>query len=143
MLILWSHAVWNLFHVMSCNIKKKYFEEIKDEFLDLCVQICYNLPCGFCRMHATKYMNENLNKNEIKNRNELILFFFNFHNTVNESKKGSLYKENKLRKYKKFKTMETVDNLESVLKTYFRKQELEQKFSDWKSRNISKFKKRE
>jgi len=142
MIFLWATPVWNFFHVMSCNIKKKYFEEFKDEFLDLCVNICNNIPCGFCRNHATKYMNENLNKNEIKNRKELILFFFNFHNTVNESKKGELYEENKLRKYKKFKTIETVEHLESVFKTYFRKQELEQQFAVWKSRNIRKLNKR-
>ena len=106
----WGPSTWYLFHTLSQKIKPENFDTIKNEFLDMVKSICLNLPCPACAQHATQYM-QNLNYNSIKNKDDLKIFFLNFHNMVNERSKKPLLTINELNdKYSKAKTMNVIKN---------------------------------
>ena len=115
---VWGPAVWYMFHTLSYKIKDEHFMEIKDEFLDLCVGICHNLPCPECAEHATDYMRR-LNKASIKNRGDLQLFFFNFHNVVNARLKKPIFQPVDF--YKKYNSAITKNVVYNFLDVYSKK----------------------
>lgn len=136
----WGPGLWRFYHTMSVNIKKKYFNEIKDEYLNLCIKMCHSLPCPMCRRHATDYMSK-INKSEIKNRKDLIQLFYNFHNHVSQSKNREIYKDETLSIYKKLKTEQIINESSNILKRYFNN-ELFKEFTEWFDKNKDKFKSR-
>ncbi len=140
MLLLWASSVWKLFHTLSANIKKKYFSEIKDEFIELCIKICESLPCKLCRNHAKEYMSK-VDKELILTKNDLILLFFNFHNVVNVNKKVELYEIDKLKKYKYMKTKNVINNFIENVKMFFSNDILMKDFTNWIELNNAKFNK--
>jgi hypothetical protein len=96
----WGPPCWNLLHTLSYKIKDyNEFELIKDDFWNILVSICTNLPCPICKEHATKLI-LSANKNKIlqSNRN-LQLFLIDFHNKVNTNK------------YKPIFSIEKADNI--------------------------------
>ena len=81
-------CVWYLFHTLSYNIKDTdtaAFEKTKTEFLKFAFRISTNLPCPECSQHANLYLSR-VNPASIKTKEELNVFFINFHNAVNQRK---------------------------------------------------------
>ena len=101
MTIIWSHPTWDLFHIFTAKIIEESFDEtFKNECIDLFTKICNAIPCMFCRVHASEHM-KTINKDEIKTARDLELFFWKFHNQVNENTKKQLFPEENLVMYKK------------------------------------------
>lgn len=78
----WGPITWFFLHTFSEKIHENAFEKNKSIYLNLLYNLCINLPCPTCSNHAKYYLNSNKFKN-IKNKNELRIFFWNFHNNVN------------------------------------------------------------
>lgn len=110
----WGPSTWYLFHTLSEKIKPEHFMNIRDEFLDIVKSICINLPCPSCAEHATNYI-KNLNYNSIQSKDDLKLFFLNFHNFVNQRNKKPSFSMIELNdKYSKAKTINVMKNFISV-----------------------------
>ena len=81
----WGKPIWTFFHVMSQKMKDEYFTVLIGGFMKMIVSICSVLPCPVCSKHAIEYINS-VNINNIRTKNNLIDFFYNFHNAVNKRK---------------------------------------------------------
>jgi hypothetical protein len=144
----WGNATWYLFHTLSFKMKDQYFDELKNDFLNICLNICTNLPCPDCSDHAVAIM-KNLNRDNIKTKKDLQLFFFDFHNSVNRRTKKPIFNENQMFMYHKAVTKNIVFNYITILsKKYnniklltnsFHRDMSMNEFKKWISHNSNKF----
>jgi hypothetical protein len=81
----WGKPIWTFFHTMAQKMKDEYFTVLIGGFMKMIVSICSVLPCPVCSKHAIEYINS-ININNIRSKNDLINFFYNFHNVVNKKK---------------------------------------------------------
>ena len=105
----WGQATWYLFHTLAEKIDEEYYIKNKAEFFRIVGLICSNLPCPECSKHSTEILRR-LNIESIKSRDELIKFFFDFHNHVNISVKKASYKKEALVLYKKANIANIIQN---------------------------------
>lgn len=98
----WGPIVWNMLHCLTLKIKPKFFEQEKSNILLIINNICSNLPCPICSVHATQFIKKH-RMNLIKNRDELIAFVFHMHNDVNKRLKRKLASKDVLKQYEKIK----------------------------------------
>ena len=139
MTIIWSHPTWNLFHITTANLIEESFDEkFKNECIDLFTKICNAIPCMFCRVHAAEYM-KTINRDEIKTARDLELFFWKFHNEVNERSKKEVFTEEKLVTYKQKNINRIKNEFKDVLYMYYRNEELLNEFNTFMQQNNDKF----
>ena len=139
MTIRWSRPTWKLFHVLTANLIEKSFDEkTKNECINLFTKICNAIPCIFCRVHASEHM-KTIIRDEIKAARDLELFFWKFHNKVNECTKKVLFSQENLITYKKNSVRKITNEFKNVLKLYYRNEKLSNEFNIWMKINENKF----
>ena len=79
----WGNATWYLFHTLAYKLKDERID-ILPLVIDFIITICNQLPCPDCKEHAQRYLKIRNIKN-IKSKNELVEYLFNFHNIVNNN----------------------------------------------------------
>lgn len=108
--ITWGPPFWYFFHTLAEKIKPELFLENRDEVIGIVREVCRNLPCPSCALHATEYMNKIMN-NSIKTKEDFKLMLFEFHNSVNVRKHVPLYLYSDLQvKYKQANFINIVNN---------------------------------
>jgi len=107
--MLWGEPTWFLFHTLAEKIKETHFAELKNKLISFIKQICNNLPCPECAQHATSFVN-GVNFDAIINKDQLKVFFFNFHNEVNRRKEYDVFEFPDIEKYKNAVTINIVKN---------------------------------
>ena len=95
----WAIPCWFFFHDMAEKISKSYYEENYEGVFDLIVLICKNLPCPYCREHATYYL-RNKRAKDVNTKPKLKKFLYTFHNDVNKRIGHHVFGEDILLKYK-------------------------------------------
>jgi len=106
----WGPATWYLMHTLAEKVKEDEFTKIKNDFIDIILNICSSLPCPECAEHARNIM-KNLNKNKIVTKENLKIMLFTFHNNVNKRLRKPLYTNELLdAKYKSANTQKIVIN---------------------------------
>lgn len=110
----WGNATWYLFHTLSFKMKDQYFDSLKNDFLNICTNICGNLPCPNCSEHAATVM-KNLNRDNIKTKKDLQLFFFDFHNAVNRRVNKPVFEEKNMFMYHKAITKNIIYNYITIM----------------------------
>jgi hypothetical protein len=139
MITVWSHPTWNLFHILTAKLKEKSFDKkFKNKCIKLFTNICNAIPCIHCRDHASEYM-KTLNKDEIKTARDLELFFWMFHNEVNERINKTPFPKKKLKMYKKKSVKKITKEFKIVLQMYYRDQILSNEFNALMKKNQDKF----
>ena len=104
----WGEPTWFMFHTLAEKVKPEYFSVIREEFINIIVTICSNLPCPDCARHAKQYMN-GVNFNTIRTKDDLRILFYRFHNEVNAKKGFSIFPFDQLSdKYSKANTVNIV-----------------------------------
>jgi len=78
----WGNNIWYLFHSLAHKIKEDKFDIQKNNIIFIIKTICGTLPCPDCSKDATNMLNK-IDFNTIRNKNDLKMFFFNFHNAIN------------------------------------------------------------
>lgn len=78
---IWGNSCWFLFHVAALKLNPERTDMIQKLF-NIIVYICRHLPCPICSQHAIKTLN-NIKKEKIKTKQDLVLCLFQFHNIVN------------------------------------------------------------
>jgi hypothetical protein len=147
--VRWGPSIWFLFHTLSYKIKDSEFSRLKIELLDLIKSICVNLPCPTCASHATQYI-QRLNYNTINNKDNLKMFFFNFHNDVNNRLGTTLFLLSDLdAKYENANTINIIKNFISVFQyknkgfhmiaNDMQRQRQTEIYKDWFNTNIDSF----
>jgi len=105
----WGEPIWFFFHTMAEKVKPESFSSIRMELLQIITSICKNLPCPYCSQHAVTYL-ESTNINNIKTKEQLIDFFYTFHNEVNKRKGFELFPRELLHdKYSKANTVNIIN----------------------------------
>ena len=107
--MLWGEPTWFLFHTLAEKIKETHFAELKNKLISFIKQICNNLPCPECAQHATSFVN-GVNFDAIINKDQLKVFFFNFHNELNRRKEYDVFEFPDIEKYKNAVTINIVKN---------------------------------
>jgi hypothetical protein len=111
--ILWGSVTWIFFHTLAEKINNNFFIHNKKEVLNLIEKICVNLPCPTCANHAIQYIS-NTNSRKINSKQDLILFFYNFHNTVNYNSNNPIFKQEDLQIYKRFNMNIALQNFMTI-----------------------------
>ena len=79
----WGTVTWLFFHTIAEKIKENEFNNKKEQIFTIIRYLLESLPCPLCKNHAIRTMMRNpLNK--IESKEHLKLYFFNFHNEVNQ-----------------------------------------------------------
>lgn len=145
----WGQPVWFFFHTMAEKVKPESFAIIRMELLQLVTSICKNLPCPTCSQHAVTYL-ANTNINTIQTKDQLIDFFYTFHNDVNKRKGLAQFPRELLQeKYSKANTLNIINHfLVNLLdKSYsirmiaddFHRKRLVEDIKKWLNNNLQHF----
>ena len=92
---IWGPNIWYLFHTIAYKLKESSFDIVKKNIFDITKSICNTLPCDECSKHAITLLSK-YNFDTIKNKKDLIKFYYNFHNFVNKKLNKSIFDEEKL-----------------------------------------------
>lgn len=93
----WSAPMWKCFHYLACNVEENNIEQIifVKQIISLLTMI---IPCLRCRQHARQYLLHTLD--DVKDKNELIKYMFDFHNNVRKNNGYKVYNTKILDVYK-------------------------------------------
>ena len=81
---IWGPKFWYILHNGASSYSNNPSEHNKERMKGFIKGIPYMLPCESCFKHALSYI-ENTDVDKIvSNKNELFLFFWEFHNDVNK-----------------------------------------------------------
>lgn len=79
----WGRHIWFFFHSFAESIDSVCYIRNKDYVCNLLKQVCLHLPCPECSEHAKRYVYYSLHGKNIKTKDELKQYFYDFHNSVN------------------------------------------------------------
>ena len=96
--MIWSTPMWNFFHTM-CEKCENDSEKLK-KLYELIQYVSNEIPCYMCKKHASNYLHKNKEDSIFLSKNNLKLFFYNFHNSVKQTRKLKLDPPDILNKYK-------------------------------------------
>jgi len=123
----WGGATWLLLHVIATRIDETYYRNNYIMIWKFMKNIFGNLPCPYCREHATYYI-KNIKLSDVRTKSLLEKLLFNFHNSVNArtGKRQFLWSEMEI--YKRANIRNIFKNFEiKFFKTYFGSRD----FSGW------------
>lgn len=123
----WGTPTWYLFHGIAANINNKFFDKNYVTILNFIKKVCSNLPCPYCRQHATAYINK-IQPNQVDTREKLEKVLFDFHNNVNARIGKKILREEELIKYK---TMDMVRCFQLFQSKFFKSYYGDRTFSYW------------
>jgi hypothetical protein len=90
---LWGPTTWMFLHTLA----HWYDKPITEELLTIVEIIFRKVPCGSCREHATKYLEEHpFNMETILNKEDFVKYLFTFHNEVKEHAKNPIFEYEKM-----------------------------------------------
>jgi len=128
----WSVPTWYLFHGMAEKIDEKYFINNRIKVLNFYRTICGNLPCPICAQHSRNYLKTNRIM-DIKNKNELINYFFTMHNWVNKRLKKKIYEKKDLEMYKRINIIHCIKYWDN---RFFDKYYVHHNFNSWRRNSL-------
>ena len=111
--LYWGKLTWGLFHTIA-----EQFQEPKElnNIKKLVEVICQHLPCPHCRDHAKIYLKRKTLDKYVKNRNDLKMYLYEFHNVVNVRTKKKIQPTKILEQYSKVNLL----NLLNMWVKYFK-----------------------
>jgi hypothetical protein len=98
----WGPPTWIFLHTIVEKVKETSFPLISKQLIQKIIEICNNLPCPECTIHAKTFWS-NVNISNIYSKQDLINLLFVFHNSVNKRKKMPQFKYEHLSRYKNLK----------------------------------------
>lgn len=108
--VLWGAPVWYALHTLSVKVKDDKFNIVKNELLELIYMTCTHLPCPDCAQHSKTYLDK-INFANIRNKEDLKVMLFQFHNEVNKRKGYPQFEYEKLDEmYSKANTVPILQN---------------------------------
>lgn len=110
----WGNITWKLFHSLAAQVNEAKFSEVRDKLINIIINTCNNLPCPFCKEHASNKVIKRAYINNIKTKAHYIDFLRQLHNIVNIK----LYK--KTYSMEEIKDMYNNTNLGMIIKEFIR-----------------------
>lgn len=97
----WGYYYWNFFHIFVCKLDENKLTNVNN--LNIIKKIIYSLinsiSCNVCKNDCLNYFKIK-NFNSINKKEQLINFFFLFHNHVNKKIRKPIQHKNILETYK-------------------------------------------
>ena len=84
-MMIWGKYTWIFFHTLVEKIKDDRFHQYKNMICSIIVNLCSCLPCPTCKDHAMQTLRKK-NIFNVRSKEELKLFIYQFHNTVSHRK---------------------------------------------------------
>jgi hypothetical protein len=143
----WGPPTWDLMHTLAEKVKEDKYQAIFNQLYGYITQICYNLPCPECAMHARQFLSK-VKSQELKQKQNLIDLLFVFHNLVNKRKIKPMYKYEELQKYKSKNIITSFNNFSvnfssngnvRLLADNFHRGQLISSLKKWIMQNIQNF----
>jgi hypothetical protein len=97
----WSVPTWYFFHGFAEKVNKEYYDKNYTRCFNIIREICCNLPCEVCRVHAVEKMNQTPD-HMINTKEKLKDYLFNFHNEVSNRAGKQTFDKSILSKYTTF-----------------------------------------
>ena len=105
----WGPACWIFFHTIVAKVKPDQFLKIRDELTNQLRVICSNLPCPSCSNHSKLFFERQRSFN-FQTKEEMIGFWWHFHNHVNKFKRKSEFSFQDLSQYSSRNLRDTYQN---------------------------------
>ena len=83
--MIWGRYTWIFFHTLAEKIKDEQFYQSKNMICSMIFNLCSCLPCPTCKDHAMQTFRKK-NIFNVRSKEELKLFLYQFHNTVSYKK---------------------------------------------------------
>jgi hypothetical protein len=112
----WGPPTWIFFHTICEKVKDESFAVIGQSLLLQIKNICYNLPCPECTMHAKEFWAK-VQIGNIKTKIDLINLMYTFHNIVNRRRGEQMFKYENLVTYKSRNLVETFNRFSKNFNT--------------------------
>lgn len=100
MTTIWGPHVWNFLHIFCEKVNSNKFYKKKEDIFDIIQNICENLPCPECSSDAKNLLNSYPLISNVKNKEDLKMYIYHFHNKINEKLIKENYIIEGLEKYK-------------------------------------------
>jgi len=112
---LWANAYWYFLHSFSCNINNNKLTNKNIYLINIfIIRLMNSIPCEKCKIDSVNYFENNMFK-KIKTKDEYKLFFFKFHNYVNNKIKKPVAKLNILNKYNNISFLEYLRIIDTII----------------------------
>ena len=112
----WGPPTWTFFHTMAEKIREDKFLTLKPALISYFKNICCNLPCPTCSMHARTFLTR-VNFSKINDKTTFKNFLHTFHNTVNKRKNLPIFDNAKLVGYSNVNLLSAFNNFLIVYST--------------------------
>lgn len=99
--VLWGKSVWMLFHTLAAKVNVEEYKVLKYELLAILRQICFNLPCPDCAIHASRFISA-VRIETIPTKDLFKSMLFQFHNQVNQRIGKQYFTIQELDRYEKY-----------------------------------------
>lgn len=110
----WGNAVWFLFHTLAEKLRPEYTRDVPI-ILQYFRGVATNLPCPTCSEHSMRNL-RSMNNVRVRSKPELMKFFFDFHNKVNQQLGRRRFSEQECRiKYRYANTKNIILNFKRFL----------------------------
>ena len=143
----WGPPTWSLFHTLIEKLKEEKYDKIYVELFNYILQICHNLPCPTCTIHARQTLS-GIKVTDLTNKIEFKNFLYAFHNKVSQRNNKPLFKYEDLELYKSknviiefnnFSRAYTRNNNTALLADNFQRKQFIKKFKKWIMENMKYF----
>jgi hypothetical protein len=143
----WGPPTWDLLHTLAEKIKEDKYPAVFGQLYGFIVQICHNLPCPDCSIHARHFLSK-VNSQKITKKEDLKNLLYVFHNQVNKRNNKPLYKYTDLEIYKTKTVINTFNRFLSnfsshgntrLLADNFHRKQLTSSLRRWIMQNIQNF----
>lgn len=110
---VWGPITWRFLHTVAAKIRPESFASQRDELITLVRKVCDVLPCPDCRSHALQNLNR-ANFNNVRSKDDLITFLFEFHNIVNVQTRKQSQQKSVVDQYASFKFGTVINEFAAV-----------------------------
>ena len=113
--LLWARNYWNFFHVLSVNINRTKINQNNVKILYYITRRLFmNIPCEKCMIDAVNYLDNSIYLRFTTNE-EIIDFYYKFHNYVNLKLKKPTFYFHIVDQYKNLNYLIFLKNIDSIL----------------------------
>jgi hypothetical protein len=106
----WGEPTWTLMHWLAENVNDNHFNSERLNIITIISKILRTLPCSLCKNHASEYNKRYPLDKMVYTKEDLRLWLFYFHNTVNNRKKYNVESIDILNKYKSIHITNVLQN---------------------------------
>ena len=127
----WGVPTWYFMHTFAEKVNEDFYKKKASECFNMIKNICYNLPCPYCRTHAIAYL-KNTKIINVNTKEKLKFFLWNFHNVVSKNSKKRAFDKSILKQY------ESVSILKAWIffeKNFFLHYRVNRQFNNWQRKS--------